>query len=164
MRCIVRHNYTLVELIAVIVIVAIIATVGAVRLRRSPAFITIDKQVNTIKTLLAVSRNAATRLGHPVIVWLDRKEHTLNATWAEFHGKIKKPIAKIQLPQGFKLNFHRLDYDPNEGSQVANLFKLYPDGSGSGHDILLSLHRRRVLIRVSPLTGTIQTRELEDAE
>ncbi|MCP3965532.1 MAG: prepilin-type N-terminal cleavage/methylation domain-containing protein [Lentisphaerae bacterium] len=159
-----RHNYTLVELIAVIVIVAIIATVGAVRLRRAPAFITLEKQVNTIKTMLAVSRNAATRLGHPVVVWLNRKDHTLNATWAGFYQKINRRVGRIHLPPDLKLRYRRLDLDPGEDSETVNLFKLFPDGSGSGHDILLSSHRRRVVIRVSPLTGAVQTRQLEDAE
>ncbi len=164
MRPAARHNYTLVELIAVIIIVAIVASIGVLRLRATPTFITLEKQVDTIKTMLAISRNAATRLRRPVRIWLNRENHTLNAAWIDPKQKIRKKVASITLNPDMQFEFGEPSSNQDENADTVELLKMFPDGSGGGHDIVICWRQRRVKIHVSPLTGTIQARQLEDAE
>jgi hypothetical protein len=159
------HNYTLIELIAVIMLLLLITGVVISQFRKMPAFISLDRKVNEIKRLCSKARNTACCQGTEIKIILKMPEKTLY-----INTGVKKEDAddseqklpsdsSVTLPEEITFKVNDRDFEPDE--ETYELFKFFPDGTGMEQSITFQLRKHKIRLRVSPLTGAIETDNVE---
>lgn len=136
------RGFTLIEMLAVIVLIAIGVTLTAVALRgRSRGELAAAAQ--QVAAGLRNTRTRAMATGEPQWFSVDLRTHTFAAP-----GRTPR-----NLPVGTTLDVTSAATAATPGS-VARI-GYFPDGSSSGGDITLARHRRTVRIDVDWLTGAV---------
>ncbi len=154
-----RHSYTLIELVAVIVIMGLISSVVVLQFRKLPAFISLESKVNEFKKVLAQARNNAACRGVNTTVVFDAEKRRIFMPQKSTDEQKLSPI-EIYLPDEIKLL--RNDEEVESGEENLILFKFYPDGTGDGNSIVLELRKHKFQISISPLSGSIIAEEINE--
>jgi len=154
-----NNNYTLIELVAVIVIAGMLSTVVIMQFRKLPAFISLESKVNEFSKILAQARNNAACRGINTTVVFDAKKRRVFMTQESSDDQKLSPI-EIFLPEEMKLlqNDEELEKDEED----TKLFKFYPDGTGGGNSVCLELRKHKFKISISPLSGSVIAEEIDE--
>ncbi|GEM_PF-5736011 len=138
-----RSCYTLVELVAVILVIALITGIVVFRSNSIPAFISLEGTARNVQLLLARASLMATSQGRNVHVRLDASTGIFSIEGGAAEKELAAPGSlSYKLPPGVQVG---------EGRGAD--FSFYPDGTGSGTPIELSFKGQRLRIKISKLTG-----------
>jgi hypothetical protein len=155
-----KKNYTLIELVAVIVIAGMLSTVVILQFRKLPAFISLESKVNEFSKILAQARNnAACRGVNATVVFNAEKRRVFMPQESSDDQKLS-PI-EIFLPEEMKLLQNDEEIEKDEDNDTT-LFKFYPDGTGGGNSVCLELRKHKFKISISPLSGSIIAEEIDE--
>ncbi len=152
-----RHNYTMIELVAVLVIMGLISTVVISQFRKLPVFISLESKVNILIKVLAQARSSATCRGVNTEVVFAAENRRIYMPRANTDEQKLSPV-EMYLPDEIKLS--RNDGEVEDESGKVTLFKFYPDGTGGGNNICLELKKHKIQISISPLSGSISSEEI----
>ncbi len=151
------NNYTIIELVAVIVIAGMLSTVVIMRVGKLPAFISLESKVNEFSKILAQARNNAACQGINTTVVFDSENHRIFMP-QESGDEQKSSSIEMSVPEEIKLSLNNEEVE-TEGENTL-LFKFYPDGTGGGNNVCLELKKHKFQISISPLSGSVVTEEL----
>jgi Tfp pilus assembly protein FimT len=155
-----KKNYTLIELVAVIVIAGMLSTVVIMQFRKLPTFISLESKVNEFSKILAQARNNAACRGINTTVVFDAENRRVFMPQESTDEQKLSPI-EMSLPEEIKLLQNDEEVDRDSEENVA-LFKFYPDGTGGGNSIYLELRKHKFKISISPLSGSVIAEEIEE--
>lgn len=144
-----KHLFTLVEIIAVIAIMLVIAGIVTASALRKPSAITVKKSSAEISELLHNARAQAILQNKLKYVLFDEKNNVFNI------GGDKKGEMKVKLSPDMTVEISR--HNKNQKW----LYCFYPDGTGAGPELTLILKQYKVSVSVSPLTGMVFAKESE---
>ena len=147
--------YTLIELVAVIVIAGMVSTIVILQARKLPAFISLESKVNEFSKILAQARNSAACQGVNTSIVFDAENRRI------FMPQEKTSSIEMFFPEEIKLSRNNEELETNE-EENATLFKFYPDGTGDGNDVCLELRKHKFKISISPLSGSVIAEEIEE--
>jgi general secretion pathway protein H len=138
-------GFTLIEVVAVLAIVALLAglTLPMLKPRSTPA--TLDAYAVRIATLLKADRFAAMRSGAPVVTSLAAQDRTVRSGGG--HGLVQTP-ADIALDAVLA--------ERCAGAKMGAGIVFFPTGLSCGGVIELTRESQRVEIRVNWLTGGVE--------
>lgn len=153
-----KNIYTLIELVAVIVIAGMLSTFVAMRVGRLPAFISLESKVNEFSKILAQARNSAACQGVNTTVIFDSENHRIFIPQGS-DDEQKSSSSEMSFPEEIKLSLN--DEEVEAEGQNTTLFKFYPDGSGDGNSVKLELKKHKFQISISPLSGSVIAEELD---
>jgi Tfp pilus assembly protein FimT len=156
---ILRNPYTLIELVAVIVIAGMLSTFVVMRVGKLPAFISLESKVNEFSKILAQARNSAACQGINTTVVFDAENHRIFMPQGS-NDEQKTSSIEMSIPEEIKLSLNNEEIEA-EG-QNTTLFKFYPDGSGGGNSVKLELKKHKFQISISPLSGSVIAEELNN--
>lgn len=156
-------HFSLVELIAVLAIGLLVFGLVAVKLGRSPSFMTLDESARNIGTLLVTASRQAAATGKNMIVKYDDEQRVFRIEAAptsttdqasdeslpQYSISVQKQFMTYVLPDGIELTFPKQNDDDN------NTFYLFPDGTGAGPETELKLRKKSLKLYLSPLTGSV---------
>ncbi len=145
-----RH-YTLIELVAVIMMLLLVTGIAITQFRKMPVFISLDRTVNQVKNLCSEARSSACCQGKEITVTYFPETRRLSINTAV--------NSELILPEGITLGLNGEELDSDK--EKHELFKFYPDGSGMEQDIVFKLNKHKIRFSVSPLTGGILSKEAE---
>ena len=151
--------YTLMELVAVIVIVGLIGSVVIMRVGKLPAFISLESKVNEFSKILAQARNNAACQGINTTIVFDVENHRIFMS-QEDENEQKSSSIEMSLPEEIKLSLNNEEVETE--SESTTLFKFYPDGSGGGNSVCLELRKHKFQISISPLSGSVIAEEINN--
>jgi Tfp pilus assembly protein FimT len=151
-----RYNYTLIELIAVIIIAGMLSTIVVSQFRKLPAFISLESKVSELKKVLALARNNAACSGVNTRIVFDAENRRIFMP-----GKSSNPIEML-LPKEVKILINDEEVEEVSEEEEIILFKFYPDGSGDGSSVSLELKKHKFKISISPLSGSVSAEEINE--
>lgn len=154
-----KKNYTLLELVAVIVIAGMLSVLVISQFRRLPAFISLESKVNEFSKVLAQARNNAACRGVNTTVVFDAEKRRIFMPQSSTDEQKLTPI-EMFLSEEIKLL--RNDEELEDESENLTLFKFYPDGTGGGNSVCLELRKHKFKINISPLSGSIIAEEIDE--
>ncbi len=154
-----NNNYTLIELVAVIVIAGMLSTVVIMQFRKLPAFISLESKVNEFSKILAQARNNAACRGINATVVFDAEKRRVFMPQESSDDQKLSPI-EIFILEEMKLLQNDEELEKDEGKLT--LFKFYPDGTGGGNSIVIELRKHKFKISISPLSGSIIAEEIDE--
>ena len=137
-----RGGFTLIEMLAVIVLIAIAVTVGAVSLRGRTRG-QLDASAQRLAAGLRDTRTRAMATGKPQSFTIDLRAHA----WA---APGRDPLA---LPADAAVRVTSAGEETDQAG-IARI-RYFPDGSSSGGNIVLSDRRRNARVDVDWLTGAV---------
>lgn len=180
-----RHDFTLVELIAVIVIISIGVGIASVSIRSNSDASNFEQAAQDFKAFAAQARFQAMGLGRDrAIVYQQAERKFTAADPAAEEERDEDSMNILELPERLKntddnntgtelsepANFadlswtlpedYELETDSNvfsgDHGQGVEIFRFYPDGSGSGsHKFTLQYRTLKKEFTISPLTGLL---------
>ena len=153
-----KRNYTMIELVAVIVIAGMVSTVVILQFRKLPAFISLESKVNEFSKVLAQARNNAACCGVNTSIVFDAENHRV--FMAQGNNEDKSSSIEMFLPEEIKLSLNKEEMELDD--EDLTLFKFYPDGTGGGNDVYLELRKHKFKISISPLSGSVVIEELSN--
>jgi general secretion pathway protein H len=139
------RGFTLIEMLAVIVLIAIAATVTAVSLHGGRG--QLDATAQRVAAGLRDTRTRAMATSRPQGFTVDLRDHSFAAPGRESR----------RLPQGASIRVTSAAEDTTQAG-VARI-RFFPDGSSSGGRVVLSDQRRSVMVAVDWLTGAVTVRK-----
>jgi general secretion pathway protein H len=139
------RGFTLIEMLAVIVLIAIAATVTAVSLHGGRG--QLDATAQRVAAGLRDTRTRAMATSRPQRFTVDLRDHSFAAPGRE----------PRRLPQGASIRVTSAAQDTTQAG-VARI-RFFPDGSSSGGRVVLSDQRRSVMVAVDWLTGAVTVRK-----
>jgi Tfp pilus assembly protein PilW len=153
-------HFSLVELIAVLAIGLLVFGLVAVKLGRSPSFMTLDESARNIGTLLVTASRQAAATGRNMTVKFDREQRSFRIeavaeeedpsdTAPPYSAAVRRQFMTYALPTGIELDF------PRQNDDSGDTFYLYPDGTGAGPETELKLRNKSLRLYLSPLTGSV---------
>ena len=154
-----NNNYTLMELVAVIVIAGMLSTVVIMRVGKLPAFISLESKVNEFSKILAQARNSAACQGVNTKVVFDAENHRIFMPQGSSDEQ-KSSSIEMSVPDDIKLSLNNEEVETE--SENTTLFKFYPDGTGGGNSVCLELRKHKFQISISPLSGSVIAEELSE--
>ena len=154
-----KNNYTLIELVAVIVIAGMLSAVVVSQFRKFPAFLSLESKVNEFSEILAQARNNAACRGVNTKIVFDAESRRIFMPQKSTDDQ-KLSSIEMFIPEEIKLSTNG-EVIENESEETV-LFKFYPDGSGGGNSVVLELRKHKFQISISPLSGSIITEELNE--
>lgn len=112
------NSYTLIEIIAVIMILTLILGMAMTALRSSPVFLTVNALANEIRQLCSDAKQSATTKGENVTIYFDPENNSIS-----FQD------VSINIADSIKLYID--DRDLSQFQEKEKLFLFYPDGTGA---------------------------------
>lgn len=164
------NHFSLVELIAVLAIGLLVFGLVAVKLGRSPSFMTLDESARNIGTLLVTASRQASATGKNMTVKYDDDQRVFRIEAAaatdsvseeslpQYSSSVRKQFMTYALPDGIELSFPKQNDDDN------NTFYLFPDGTGAGPETELKLRKKLLKLYLSPLTGSVIIENPDDED
>ncbi len=140
------RNFTLIEIVAVMMIFALGVGIAVSAMRRIPAFVTMEQVMTEVKQHGAEARRTASCQHRKVSIWYDPENDCI----ASEEGEILLP-EEMRIMAGTK-NLRE------EDSKYA-IFVFFPDGSGQGQSVKFELGTEMVTMVLSPLTGRISSKD-----
>jgi general secretion pathway protein H len=142
-RC--RHGseagFTLVEMLVVVTIIALIASVALPMLGRPSEKLRLRAIADGLIAALRLTREAAIVRNVETVLTIDVDRHTLQSVVVPLRRFAPEVVAKLQIAA------------PEQAGQSTDGLRFYPDGSSTGGTLTLSLHDQREIICVQWLTG-----------
>lgn len=138
-----RRNFTLIEIIAVMMIFALVIGIAVSSMRKIPALVSLQQVVNELKQQCAEARQTASCQHRNVSIWYNPE------------GYISSEERDILLPDGLIIRIGQDDIRQKE--EKRDLFVFFPDGSGQDQKLELVLDTDVITVTISPLTGRIFT-------
>lgn len=133
-------GFTLIEMLVVLSIIALVASVSVPLLRRPPESLRLEAAARTLAAALRASRAEAIARNADATLVLDAGQRTLQAGGTVLHLDDDVSIEmKLAVPE--------------RQSATAGAIRFFPDGMSSGGDIILRIGRREARIAVNWLTG-----------
>ncbi len=143
-----RSSYTLIELIAVLAIVLIVAGVVVTNTSRIPVFITLENTVQKIQYLFSRAQLMAVSQGRNISVSYSGKAFSVDSA-SPSDGDIAIPGTSSsggiseRIPEPVDVEF----------DSESPKYVFFPDGTGSGTAFNLTFKGHSYRIRISSLTG-----------
>ncbi|MGJ4946767.1 pilus assembly FimT family protein [Bradyrhizobium sp. HKCCYLS20291] len=142
-----RHEpsagFTLVEMLAVLVILALAATTAVPLLSRGAGAVSLDASASEIASALRVTRAAAIVQNRVMTLSVDVDRRT-------FGSNVVPPRAFAPGLQA-KLTYAAV----TRSGEAEGGFRFFPDGSSTGGDLSLELNGQHTRLCVAWLTGTV---------
>lgn len=136
------RRFTLVEIVAVMMILALGVGIGVSAVRRLPAFISMEQVVAALKQHCAAARRTASCQRRVVSIWYDPE----NSRMVSEEGEIPLP-EKMRIIIGTR--------NLREEDKRHDVFVFFPDGSGQAQCVRFELGTDSATIILSPLTGKV---------
>ena len=140
-----KHNFTLLELIVTVMIMALLIGVAVSSLSRTPVFMSLRQIAGDVKLACASMRQTASFQNKTMTVSYDPESRLLTAE-----------DTAIEIPEDMKIVLAGTDI--TRENEKRELFRLFPDGSGEGQEIELAWGEDKLVLTLSPLTGRILIR------
>jgi general secretion pathway protein H len=137
------HGFTLLEMLAVILLVGIAAAAVAVSVTRGLASARINAASSELAAALRATRTQA-------IIHGAERSFVLDTRDARYHGAGGR---ETSLPRGMRVGITSASMD-QAGDGTARI-RFFPDGSSTGGRITLESGRRQWHVNVSWLTGAV---------
>lgn len=178
-----RHDFSLVELIAVIVIISIGIGIASVRIRSSSDAGKFEQAAGEFKSFAARARFQAMELGRDRAVFYHSAERKFTAADPQDAGerdensmnilelpsrlrnyKEAEPYAEPanfaalswNLPEDYELETDSGSFGGGDRGEGLEIFRFYADGGGSGsHRFTLQFRTLKKTFTISPLTGLL---------
>jgi general secretion pathway protein H len=136
-----ERGFTLVEMLVVVAIIALVASVALPMLGRPSEKLRLRAVADGAIAALRLTREAAVVRNVETVLMIDVDRHTLQSVVVPLRRFAPEVVAKLQFAA------------PEQAGQSAGGFRFYPDGSSTGGTLTLSLHDQREVICVLWLTG-----------
>ena len=155
-RHIYSSRFTLIEFIAVAVIISMVVGVVIGRVGKVPANLLIGQVAAHVEVLMRDASNRSVMQGKAVAVQFS-PDHKLFSIDSKVDGYAERVVAekssKYLLPDDIEVEAAYDGEFQNDDGLV--LFNFYPDGSGSGPSFFLKLKGHTRKLDISPLTGMV---------
>ena len=143
-----QRGFTLIEIIAVMVLLTIIATVVAMSFSKSMSSAKIEAASRDLVAALRYTRSQAIVRGTQAALDIDLEHNTYQAP-----GK-----AIVQMPKDMRMQLVTAEIEQTGSS--SGRIRFFADGASTGGHITVFLGQRRWQINVSWLTGQVSREEL----
>lgn len=137
-----RRNFTLLEIVAVMMILSLAIGIAVGSMRKIPALVSLKQVVSELKQQCAEARRTASCQRRNLTIWYDPET-----------GCIHSEEAEILLPDDLVIRIGQTDI--RQEREKHDLFVFFPDGSGQNQRLELALGADSVNVILSPLTGRI---------
>ena len=144
-----RRNFTIIELLATLMILALISGIAVSALQQMPIFTSLQNIASDLQLACASMRQTASYQNRSVCAKFDPETRIISCD-----GE------KIELPEGVKILMGGEDI--TKAPEKKEIFRLYADGSGEEQEIELILDDRKLVLTMSPLTGRIMVKNEEN--
>jgi general secretion pathway protein H len=134
-------GFTLVEMLVVVTIIALIASVALPMLGRPSEKLRLRAIADGLIAALRLTREAAIVRNVETVLTIDVDRRTLQSVVVPLRRFAPEVVAKLQFAA------------PEQAGQSTGAFRFFPDGSSTGGTLTLSLHEQREIICVQWLTG-----------
>jgi len=156
MTTLTRKPFTLIEFIAVVVIVAMVVGVVIGRVGKIPSHLLIEQVVAQVDVIMKEASNRAVMQGKPILVKYDEQQQLFEIE-SDIDGYAEQVVARqfsrYELPEDVVLE--PVNSDEFYSSEGFAEFTYYPDGAGSGSAFIVKLKGHSRTVEVSPLTGMV---------
>jgi general secretion pathway protein H len=143
-----QRGFTLIEIIAVMVLLTIIATVVAMSFSKSMSSAKIEAASRDLVAALRYTRSQAIVRGTQAALDIDLEHNTYQAP-----GK-----SIVQLPKDMRMQLVTAEIEQTGAS--SGRIRFFADGASTGGHITVFMGQRRWQINVSWLTGQVSREEL----
>ena len=143
-----QRGFTLIEIIAVMVLLTIIATVVAMSFSKSMSSAKIEAASRDLVAALRYTRGQAIVRGTQAALDIDLEHNTYQAP-----GK-----AMVQMPKDMRIQLVTAEIEQTGSS--SGRIRFFADGASTGGHITVFMGQRRWQINVSWLTGQVSREEL----
>lgn len=143
-----KCNFTIIELLATLMILALISGIAVSALQRTPLFTSLQNIAADLQLACASMRQTASYQNQSICAVFNPETRIISCDGEE-----------IEIPDGIKIFLG--EEDITEGSEKKEIFRLYPDGSGEEQELKLVLDEKKVTLTMSPLTGRIMVKNEE---
>ena len=143
-----QRGFTLIEIIAVMVLLTIIATVVAMSFSKSMSSAKIEAASRDLVAALRYTRGQAIVRGTQTALDIDLDHNTYQAP-----GK-----AMVQMPKDMRMQLVTAEIEQTGSS--SGRIRFFADGASTGGHITVFMGQRRWQINVSWLTGQVSREEL----
>lgn len=144
-----RRNFTIIELLATLMILALISGIAVSALQRTPIFTSLQNVASDLQLACASMRQTASYQNRSVC-----------AEFAPETRMISCDGEEVEIPEGVKILMGGEDI--TKAPEKKEIFRLYPDGSGEEQEIELVWDDRKLVLTMSPLTGRIMVKNEEN--
>ncbi|MGJ4961322.1 GspH/FimT family pseudopilin [Bradyrhizobium sp. HKCCYLRH3061] len=138
-------GFTLVEMLAVLVILALAATAAVPLLSRGAGAVSLDAATSEIASALRATRAAAIVQSRMMTLSVDVDRRTFGSDVVKLRSFAPDIQAKLTYAAA------------TQSGPAVGGFRFFPDGSSTGGDLSLGLGEREVRLCVEWLTGTVRT-------
>lgn len=156
-----KHIFSLVELVAVLLILSLITGLAAGRFGKIPVFASLDKTVREVERLFSQASYLATLRGKVICIYYIPESHSFsikeeigirneNILGLDNERYLTEHYHNCILPEDIEISFER-----RPDWKDAYVFRCTPDGGVSGPKIYLSLSEQKWRLVPSPLTGIL---------
>ncbi len=148
--------FSMLEIVAVLVILIIVSTIVTKRVGGVPDRVVIEQEIEKLSMLLTHAATMTAMQGKNVgIVYnLDDNTFTTNST----KQIINKKFAKYKPKKDISFEFAMCANDEDDNP----VFYFYPDGTAARTNIIIKYKELSYTLNISPLTSKIQFSELND--
>lgn len=136
------RNFTLIEIVAVMMIFALVIGIAVTSMRKIPALVSLKQVVSELKQQCSETRRTASCQRRNLSIWYDPESRSIHSDEAE-----------ILLPDDLVIRIGQTDI--RQETEKRDLFMFFPDGSGQNQRLELVLGVDSVSVILSPLTGRI---------
>ena len=147
------RSFTLLELIAVITIVAMITGLVSQRIGKTPAFMAIEDLVARIESLAQNAAKRSIMQSKKLGIFFNNEDRKL-FIGTDRENALSERGSAISLPDEAELNYENMESDDP-------VFSFFPDGTGDGVSLKLTFKAHERIVYISPLTGTLDAYEPE---
>lgn len=137
------HGFTLLEMLAVILLIGIAAAAVSVSVSQGLASARVNAASGELAAALRATRAQAIVRGQEQVFDVDTRKNT-------YRGVDQRDV---RLPQGMRLSITSAKED--QPNATTGRIRFFPDGSSTGGHITLQREQRRWQVNVSWLTGAV---------
>ncbi|MES5484937.1 GspH/FimT family pseudopilin [Bradyrhizobium sp. INPA03-11B] len=134
-------GYSLIEMLAVLTIIALIATIAMPNLMRPSAHWQLQAAAREIVTALRLTRTSAIARNSPLVMNVDVGRRTFQSAVVPLQRFPSDIVAELRVAE------------PERATASMGGFRFFPDGSSTGGDLRLVLNQEHASICVHWLTG-----------
>ncbi|WP_316176024.1 MULTISPECIES: GspH/FimT family pseudopilin [unclassified Bradyrhizobium] len=138
-------GFTLVEMLAVLVILALTVSAAVPLLSRGAGTVSLDAATGEIASALRATRSAAIVQNRVMTLTIDVDRRTFSSDVVRLRTFAPEIQAKLTYAAATRV-----------GAAVGG-FRFFPDGSSTGGDLSLELNGHHIRLCVEWLTGTVRT-------
>jgi type II secretory pathway pseudopilin PulG len=149
------RNFTLVEMVAVVAMLLLLAGFAIWKVGKTPAYAVLESAANGVKGVCVEASSMSLIQAKTIKVSFNEESKTFSISGSGENSMLKGRFMTYKLPEDVEIETNSTD-DEESG------FTFFPDGSGSGSEISLSLKGHIIAIKISPLTGSLLIEEKED--